>query len=99
MTITTSGSLPAGPKRRFLTDMFHINWPIGAPVRVLQNSATRGLRGEFGSKFVIGEEEGRPIYLSAPTRRCAQCRRLRAMALYAGQELIGSTQSSPRGTG
>ena len=47
-----------------LTDMFHINWPIGAPVRVLKNSATRGERGDpFGSAQVIGDEEGRPIYL------------------------------------
>jgi nitronate monooxygenase len=47
-----------------LTDIFHINWPIGAPVRVLKNSATRGERGDpFGPPRIIGDEEGRPIYL------------------------------------
>ena len=72
-----------------LTEMFHINWPIGAPVRVLQNSATQGLRGDpFGPKFVIGEEEGRPIYLfstDSPLR--SMTGDFEAMALYAGQGL------------
>jgi nitronate monooxygenase len=70
-----------------LTDMFHINWPIGAPIRVLQNSATRGERGDpFGPKSVIGEEEGRPIYLfstDSPLR--SMTGDFEAMALYAGQ--------------
>ena len=48
----------ARSQETLVTDMFHINWPIGAPVRVLQNSATQGLRGDpFGPKSVIGEEE------------------------------------------
>src|SRR5690606_3610101 len=48
-----------------LTDIFHINWPRGARVRVLANSVTDGRRGNpFGvGRTVIGEEEGRPIYL------------------------------------
>jgi nitronate monooxygenase len=70
-----------------LTDMFHINWPIGAPIRVLQNSATRGERGDpFGPKSVIGEEEGRPIYLfstDSPLR--SMTGDFEAMALYSGQ--------------
>jgi nitronate monooxygenase len=70
-----------------LTDMFHINWPIGAPVRVLKNSATRGERGDpFGPKSVIGEEEGRPIYLfstDSPLR--SMTGDFEAMALYSGQ--------------
>ena len=70
-----------------LTDIFNINWPIGAPVRVLQNSATRGERGDpFGPKSVIGEEEGRPIYLfstDSPLR--SMTGDFEAMALYAGQ--------------
>ncbi len=70
-----------------LTDMFHINWPIGAPVRVLKNSATRGERGDpFGSAQVIGDEEGRPIYLFStdlPSR--VMTGDFEAMALYAGQ--------------
>jgi len=77
----------ARSQETLLTDMFHINWPIGAPVRVLQNSATRGLRGDpFGPKSVIGEEEGRPIYLfstDSPLR--SMTGDLEAMALYAGQ--------------
>ena len=84
-----------------LTDIFHINWPIGAPVRVLQNSATRGERGDqLGADSVIGEEEGRPIYLfstNSPLR--SMTGDFEAMALYAGQESTGSTQSSPRETG
>ena len=70
-----------------LTDIFHINWPIGAPVRVLQNSATRGERGDpFGSTCIIGEEEGRPIYLfstDSPLR--SMTGDFEGMALYAGQ--------------
>jgi nitronate monooxygenase len=51
----------ARPEDTILTDMFHINWPIGAPVRVLRNSATRGEKGDpFGATQIIGEEEGRP---------------------------------------
>ena len=69
-----------------LTDIFHINWPIGAPVRVLQNSATRGERGDpFGPKSVIGEEEGRPICLfstDSPLR--SMTGDFEAMALYGG---------------
>lgn len=70
-----------------LTDMFHINWPIGAPVRVLKNSATRGERGDpFGPWSIIGDEEGRPIYLfstDSPSR--VMTGDFEAMALYAGQ--------------
>jgi len=77
----------ARSQETLLTDMFHINWPIGAPVRVLQNSSTQGLRGDpFGAKSVIGEEEGRPIYLfstDSPLR--SMTGDLEAMALYAGQ--------------
>ena len=70
-----------------LTDMFHINWPIGAPVRVLQNSTTRGERGDaFASTQIIGDEEGRPIYLfstDSPLRSMSGD--FEGMALYAGQ--------------
>ncbi|BCG04430.1 hypothetical protein PPGU19_089980 (plasmid) [Paraburkholderia sp. PGU19] len=70
-----------------LTDVFHINWPRGARVRVLQNSVTRGERGDpFGSqRTVIGDEEGRPIYLfstDSPLR--SMTGDFEAMALYAG---------------
>ncbi len=71
-----------------LTDIFHVNWPIGAPVRVLRNSVTSGTRGDpfADERVVIGEEEGRPIYLfstDSPLR--SMTGDFEAMALYAGQ--------------
>ena len=70
-----------------LTEIFHINWPIGAPVRVLQNTATRGERGDpLRLRQIIGEEEGRPIFLfstDSPLR--SMTGDFEAMALYAGQ--------------
>lgn len=70
-----------------LTDVFHINWPRGAKVRVLSNSVTRGERGDpFSSpRAVIGDEEGRPIYLfstDSPSR--VMTGDFEAMALYSG---------------
>ncbi|MBU9399367.1 nitronate monooxygenase [Burkholderia multivorans] len=70
-----------------LTDIFHINWPRGAKVRVLPSSVTRGERGDpFGdARVVIGDEEGRPIYLfstDSPLRTMTGD--FEAMALYAG---------------
>jgi nitronate monooxygenase len=77
----------AQSKDTILTDIFHINWPVGAPVRVLQNSATRGERGDpFGVNQIIGEEEGRPILLfstDSPLR--SMTGDFEGMALYAGQ--------------
>ncbi len=74
-------------KETVLTEIFHINWPIGAPVRVLQNSATRGERGDpLRLRQIIGEEEGRPIFLfstDSPLR--SMTGDFEAMALYAGQ--------------
>lgn len=71
-----------------LTDAFHINWPRGAKVRVLANSATRGERGDpFGRDRVkIGDDAGRPIYLfstDSPLR--SMTGDFEAMALYAGR--------------
>lgn len=71
-----------------LTGVFHINWPSGAPVRVLSNSVTRGERGDpfSDTRKVIGDEEGRPIYLfstDSPLR--SMTGDFEAMALYAGQ--------------
>lgn len=70
-----------------LTEDFHINWPPGAKVRVLANSVTRGERGDpfTNTRTVIGEEEGRPIYLfstDSPLR--SMTGDFEAMALYAG---------------
>ncbi|AVP58903.1 nitronate monooxygenase [Pulveribacter suum] len=70
-----------------LTEAFHINWPPHAPVRVLACPVTRGERGDpqASGRTVIGEEEGRPIYLfstDSPLR--SMTGELDAMALYAG---------------
>lgn len=70
------------------TKAFHLNWPKGASVRVLPNSVTRGERGNpfRAGRQVIGEEEGRPIYLfstASPLRDMTGD--FEAMALYAGQ--------------
>ncbi|MBN3793095.1 nitronate monooxygenase [Burkholderia sp. Ac-20353] len=70
-----------------LTDIFHINWPRGAKVRVLPSSVTRGERGDpFGpERVVIGDEEGRPIYLfSTDSPLQSMTGDFEAMALYAG---------------
>lgn len=70
-----------------LTQTFHINWPIGAGVRVLKSAVTAGERGPDtpDRRVVIGEEEGRPIYLfstDSPLR--SMTGDFEAMALYAG---------------
>ncbi|AOJ90329.1 2-nitropropane dioxygenase [Burkholderia sp. MSMB0856] len=70
-----------------LTDIFHINWPRGARVRVLPSSVTRGERGDpfNDERVVIGDEKGRPIYLfstDSPLRTMTGD--VEAMALYAG---------------
>jgi nitronate monooxygenase len=79
--------LQAKAEETVLTDIFHINWPMGASVRVLQNSTTRGERGDpFGSGQIIGEEAGRPIHLfstDSPLR--SMTGDFEGMALYAGQ--------------
>jgi nitronate monooxygenase len=70
-----------------LTTAYHINWPPGAPVRVLRSAVTSGARGEAdpARPDVIGEEEGRPIFLfstDSPLRSMSG--EFDAMALYAG---------------
>lgn len=78
-----------------LTGAFHINWPPGAPVRVLSNSVTRGERGDPASneRTVIGDEEGRPIYLfSTDSPLQSMTGDFEAMALYAGLG-VGRTRS------
>jgi nitronate monooxygenase len=67
-----------------LTGSFHINWPANAPVRVLASPVT-ALGAGSGERQVIGEEEGRPIYLfstDSPLR--SMTGDFAAMALYAG---------------
>lgn len=70
-----------------LTEIFHINWPNGAKVRVLETAVTRGERGrpDAENRTVIGWEGGRPIYLfstDSPLR--SMTGEYEAMALYAG---------------
>lgn len=70
-----------------LTDAFHINWPPGAPVRVLTSDVTDAKRRPANSahRVVIGEDGRRPIYLfstDSPLR--SMTGDFAAMALYAG---------------
>jgi nitronate monooxygenase len=81
-----------------LTDVFHVNWPIGAPVRVLWNSVTEGRRGDpfAGERTVIGWEEARPIYLfSTDSPLKSMTGDFEAMALYAGMG-VGRIDTIPR---
>jgi nitronate monooxygenase len=82
-----------------LTDIFHINWPIGAQVRVLENSTTRGQKGDpFGPRRIIGDEEGRPVYLfstDSPSR--VMTGDFEAMALYAGASVDRISRIMPAG--
>lgn len=83
-----------------LTEDFHINWPPHAAVRVLANSVTRCERGDprAAGCTVIGEEEGRPIYLfstDSPLR--SMTGNFEAMALYAGKGVDHITSVEPAG--
>lgn len=84
-----------------LTDIFHINWPRSAKVRVLASSVTRGERDDPFSeaRTIIGDEVGRPIYLfstDSPLRSATGD--FEAMALYAGKgvgrvtAVVGATE-------
>jgi nitronate monooxygenase len=90
----------AGADDTVLTDRFHINWPRGAMVRVIGNSVTRGEAGDpfSGAKKIIGEEEGRPIYLfstDSPLR--SMTGDFEAMALYAGESVERIADVIPAG--
>lgn len=79
--------LAAGDDDTVLTDAFHINWPAGARVRVLDGPVTRGQRGDpwAAERHVIGWEAGRPIYLfstDSPLKSMAGT--FEDMPLYAG---------------
>lgn len=78
----------AQPGETIYTSAFHVNWPEGAPVRVLPNSVTRGEHGDpvSAERRIIGNQQGRPIYLfstDSPLRDMTGD--FEAMALYAGQ--------------
>lgn len=85
-----------------LTEDFHIHWPPHAAVRVLASSVTRRERGDpfaaDAQRTVIGDEEGRPIYLfstDSPLR--SMTGDFEAMALYAGQGVDRITAIEPAG--
>ena len=74
------------------TDLFAINWPPNAPVRVLRNSVTDAAERLWGNRpdelprVVIGDEEGRPLYkfgTDSPLRSTKGD--FEQMALYAGE--------------
>lgn len=83
----------AGSSETVHTDAFAINWPPGSPVRVIASAVTESLQGRLWghtpnaiTREVIGEEEGRPIYLfstDSPLRSMSGD--LERFALFAGQ--------------
>lgn len=78
----------AAPGATVHTDAFHANWPKGAYVRVLENSVTRGERGDpfAGNKTPIGKEGARTIWLfSTDSPLKSMTGDFEAMALYAGE--------------
>lgn len=80
--------LASAPDDTVLTEVFHINWPRKAKVRVLANSVTRGEQGDpfTQARTVIGDEDGRPIYLFSTDSPLRSMRGdFEAMALYAGK--------------
>jgi nitronate monooxygenase len=86
------------------TDLFAINWPPHAPVRVLANSVTAQARGQLLGhhpdhmpRDVIGHDDGRPIYLfstDSPLRSTTG--ELERMALFAGEScaLVSARRSA-----
>lgn len=92
--------LAAAADDTVLTDTFHINWPPGAPVRVLKSDVTAGRRGKShaNERVMIGEEDGRPIYLfstDSPLR--SMTGEFGAMALYAGTGVGSLREIVPAG--
>ena len=83
-----------------LTDVFVLNWPKGAAVRVLQNSVTRGLNGVYLGydpdrlpREPIAWDNGQPLLrFSTDSPMRGTTGDLEAMALYAG-EGVGSIRS------
>jgi len=79
--------IEATSDQTILTDSFHINWPIGAKVRVLKNSVTAGDQGDpfTEDRKIIAWDKEHPLYLfstDSPLRTTIGD--LEAMALYAG---------------
>ncbi|GAB2179529.1 NAD(P)H-dependent flavin oxidoreductase [Dongia sp. agr-C8] len=97
--------IEAGPDATVHTDLFVINWPKGAPVRVLKNSQTEaagdklwGYDPDQMPREIIGHDDGAPVHrhdTNSPLRRTTGD--LEAMALYAGDGVARVTASLPAG--
>ncbi|MBI2256692.1 MAG: nitronate monooxygenase [Proteobacteria bacterium] len=95
--------IEAGPQDTVLTDLFCINWPPHAPVRVLKNSVTAGAGDKLWGyhpgqmpHVVIGEEEGRPIVkFGTDSPLQSMTGDFEQMALYAGQGVGVETSIRP----
>lgn len=77
----------ASADQTVLTTCFHINWPPAAAVRVIKSPvAEQSIQDpSLDARIVIGDEDGRPIYLfstDSPLR--SMTGNFAAMALYAG---------------
>lgn len=80
-----------------LTDIFVLNWPAGAAVRVIGNSVTEplgtdllGYDPDVLPHDVIADEAGRPIYrFSTDSPLRVTTGDLEAMAIFAGQSVSG----------
>ncbi|MCC0016467.1 MAG: nitronate monooxygenase [Rhodobiaceae bacterium] len=85
--------IAAGSSDTVHTDAFAINWPPRSPVRVIASAVTDSLQGRLWGhtpdaigREVIGEEEGRPIYLfSTDSPLQSMSGELERFALFAGQ--------------
>jgi nitronate monooxygenase len=78
----------AKPGETVRTQDFHVNWPRGAYVRVLENSVTRGEQGNpfSGKREAIGKEGERTIWLfSTDSPLKDMTGDFEKMALYAGE--------------
>jgi nitronate monooxygenase len=95
----------AGPDETVHTDLFAINWPPNAPVRVLKNSVTAaagdklwGYHPDELPREVIGDEDGSPVYrynTASPLKVTSGD--LEAMALYAGDGVSRVSTIEPAG--
>lgn len=84
------------PGDTLLTELFHVNWPRGAPVRVLSNPVTEGVYGKEHSGIVVGREGERPIHLfSTDSPLVSMTGDFELMALYAGTGVGAVTAVRP----
>lgn len=88
--------LDASANDTILTRSFHVNWPPGAPVRVLDAPVVH--ETDEGQRAVVGWDDGRPIYkFSTDSPLRSTTGRLDAMALYAGMGVGAITKMAGAG--